>query len=45
MWGHASEESRDKLGMNRVALDEWLDAPMGRDAEAQQALLTYLKGA
>lgn len=31
--------------LRRDALDEWLSAPMGREAASEQALLSYLKGA
>lgn len=35
----------DELSLKRDELDDWLDAPMGREAEAHAALLNYLKGA
>lgn len=29
---------------SRSALDEWLDQPLGDEADAQQVLLAYLRG-
>jgi hypothetical protein len=42
----AGMEPDDIADMSRrKQLDDWLAAPMGREAEDEQALLTYLKGA
>ncbi len=39
-----AEVSSDEIAKlsRRAALDEWLDAPTGDDAEAEKALLSFL---
>lgn len=44
MFPHVDQTVRDELQGHRDALDALLAAPMGRDAEAERALVTYLGG-
>ena len=37
-----ADEKEIKANLRRTALDEWLDAPYGEDAEYEQALLRFL---